>query len=402
MDELLTERAIPTLPPRTGHTPAPPLVIRSEEIAELPSRLADYCRGREGDALFAMVGEQDTGCVATLQAQARALGVGLCGVIVPGIVTPAAITRGGAVIVTLPPRHERQIIAVPAEGQRTRESAIDAIEVFAASTLRGAVGRNTLCLFVDVTVPDIASLVDRVYDRLGDEINYAGASIGSETFSLIPCVFDEQRFLGGAALAIVLRDNDGAACAHHYAHHYAHNDALSVATATTGSCVQKIDGIPAFVRYQQIVRSEHDIELDRDNFYQYAVHFPFAMSRARGEPLVRIPVRVDEHGAVHCSGEIRENALLSVVRAVDPDDGQTVRTLADAARSFAQRQSLSFYCAGRLLHLGVDAAQRELDALRDSLATPALAGALCLGEIASSARQFPVFQNGSIVLLPWS
>ncbi len=397
MDEHLSGRTIPALTPPTARIPEPPLVVRSEEIAELHSKLADYCRGREGEALFAMVGECDAGCVPTLQQLARALGVGVCGVIVPGLVTPSAVTRGGAVIVALPPRHERQIIAVPAEGQRTRESAIDAIEVFAASTLRGSVARNTLCLFVDVTVPDIASLVDRVYERLGDEINYAGASIGSETFSLIPCVFDEQRFLGGAALAIVLRDNDGAACAHHYAH----NDALSVATATTGSCVQKIDGIPAFERYQQIVRSEHDIELDRDNFYQYAVHFPFAMSRARGEPLVRIPVRVDVHGAVHCSGEIRENALLSVVRAVDPDDGQTVRTIADAARSFTQRQSLCFYCAGRLLHLGVEDAQRELDALRESLAAPTLAGALCLGEIASSARQFPVFQNGSIVLLPW-
>jgi hypothetical protein len=397
MDEQLSGRAIPTLAPPIARPPAAPLVLRSEELVELPSKLADYCRGREGEALFAMVGERDAGCVAALQEQARALGVGLCGVVVPGIVTPTSVTRGGVVIVALPPRHERQLIAVPAEGQRTRESAIDAIEVFAASTLRGSVARNTLCLFVDVTVPDIASIIDRVYDRLGDEINYAGASIGSEKYVRGPCVFDEQRFLGGAALAIVLRDNDGAACAHHYAH----NDALSVATATTGSCVQKIDGIPAFERYQQIVRSEHDIELDRENFYQYAVHFPFAMSRARGEPLVRIPVSVDEHGAVHCSGEIRENALLSVVRAVDPDDVQTVRTIADAARSFTQRQSLCFYCAGRLLHLGTDAAQRELEALRESLAAPTLAGALCLGEIASSARQFPVFQNGSIVLLPW-
>jgi len=62
----------------------------------------------------------------------------------------------------------------------------------------------------------------------------------------------------------------------------------------------------------------------------------------------------------------------------------------------------AFYCAGRLLHHGEAAAERELSALQDALAPAPVFGALSLGEVASYQGQgHPRFHNATMVALPW-
>ena len=49
------------------------------------------------------------------------------------------------------------------------------------------------------------------------------------------------------------------------------------ATATEGNRIATLEWRPAFEVYQEIIKAQFGIELTRDNFYQYAVHYPFGI-----------------------------------------------------------------------------------------------------------------------------
>ena len=148
--------------------------------------------------------------------------------------------------------------------------------------------------------------------------------------------------------------------------------------------------------------TEYGISLEPDSFYRYAVHFPFAIHRAQGEALVRIPVATADDGSVFCIGEIPENALLSVVRAVETGCLETACEVGRRVRTLGASDVLGFYCAGRLMHLGEQAAAMELTALAEVLAPASLFGILSLGEIGcSEAQKYPAFHNATVVAVPW-
>ena len=339
---------------------------------------------------------EDRAAIATLQAIANTEGVPLGGAIVPGLVTPDGFTRKGILFLPCDPAAPRAIVPMPSvEGHTTAEATEQLIDF--VSTASNPAGGDTLLLILDVSVPDAATLIDAMYLEIGDQVNYSGLCVGSETFQMLPCVFDNHQFVVNAALAFILRQHPGATLAHHYSG----NEALWVATATQGGHIETIDGRPAFEVYQELMTSEYGVTLDRSNFYQYAVHFPFALTRAQGESLVRIPAKLEEDGSVYCSGEIRENALLSVVRAIPPGQLTAAQEVGRGVGAASPENVLLFYCAGRFLHLGEEAAALEVNAIRDAAGSPAIYGAMCLGEIGSLKHQYPAFHNCTLTAMPW-
>jgi hypothetical protein len=75
--------------------------------------------------------------------------------------------------------------------------------------------------------------------------------------------------------------------------------------------------------------------------------------------------------------------------------------LSSAHGSLQGTQLLTFYCAGRRMHLGGDA-EKELAELQASTGVGELAGALSLGEIGSTVRWgYPMFHNATLVCSPW-
>lgn len=350
-----------------------------------------------GTTLFVLLCEQQSGAVSELQHCATARGVSLVGAVVPGLIVEGHLQRTGALLFAIDGVARRMIVPLPRSGASTDEGAVQMLAAFAEDQATSN-GGDTLLLLIDAMTPDVASLLDRIYLELGDLVGYAGSSVGSETFQSVPCVFDNEVFLADALLAILLPQHPGAILMHHYRG----SQSLRVATATLGNRIKTIDGVPAFDVYRELMASEYGIALERDSFYRYAVHFPFALNRAQGEPLVRIPVATDDEGAVYCVGEVPENALLSVVRAVETGDLATAHEIGDRVRAMNVPGVLGFYCAGRLMHLGNAAATRELQALSASLAPGPLVGALSLGEIGCAGQQkYPAFHNATMVAIPW-
>lgn len=338
----------------------------------------------------------DLALVPALQRAATQLDMPLGGVIVPGVLIPGAFKRSGILLTTRDRKAASAIVPLPSEDGRTTDAASDALIAFVDKAANPD-GGDMLMLLMDVAVPDAASLIDRVYLEIGDLVTYAGMCAGSESFTEAPCIFDNTRFVREAVLALIQPAHPGATLAHHYRG----NEALWVATVAKGGLISTIGGRPAFEVYQELMTKEYGITLDRQSFYEYSVHFPFALNRAQGESLVRIPVRVEEDGSVYCSGEIRENSLVSVVRAVPAGEVSAAAEVGEGVGVHGAASVLLFYCAGRFLHLGEDAAALEVEAIRAAAGTTQVYGALCLGEIGALKHQYPAFHNCTLTAMPW-
>ncbi|MBK6648390.1 MAG: FIST C-terminal domain-containing protein [Betaproteobacteria bacterium] len=351
--------------------------------------------------VMALLPEAEKGQLPILQTCCRQFGVPLIGAIFPALVTAQGFRSDGVWLFrfdTMVPRFLLPDIAT---------SGLDAADRLADAT-RGLLAQQgadsakfTLYLMFDGLIPTIASIIDGLYLRLADLVEYAGVNAGSETFQPMPCLFDADRLIGDGVLGMLLP----AAQATALQHGYPAPERVMTATATEGNRVLSIDWQPAFDAYQAIIKTEYGIDLTRGNFYQYAVHFPFGILRASDDVVVRIPVALTDDGSLFCVGEVPENAILVLLRAPAAGTGNCLTLLADMLQTLngplLGRNLLTFYCAGRRMHMG-DEAATELAALHTHSGVAAMGGALSLGEIGStSSWGYPMFHNAALVCTPW-
>jgi hypothetical protein len=250
-------------------------------------------------------------------------------------------------------------------------------------------------------VANIATILDDLYLQLADQVHYMGVNAGSESFQPTPCLFDNQKTVQNAVLALLLNDYPGAVVEHCY---QAPGNVIS-ATSTEGNRIISIDWKPAFEAYQEAVKAEYGLRITRDNFYQHAVHYPFGIMRSNNEIVVRIPVALLDDGSVFCVGEVPANAVLTLLKAADLDSAKTVRALSQGLSSLYEtvsgRNVLTFYCGGRRIHMG-ERAEHELIELQQATGAAQQVGALSLGEIGHSMQEgYPLFHNGAIMCCRW-
>jgi hypothetical protein len=260
----------------------------------------------------------------------------------------------------------------------------------------------TLFMLFDAMVPNIGTLLDHLYLHLANRVHYAGGNAGSENFQPMPCLFDGQRVVQNGVLLLLLKNHHGAILEHGY-----RAPAKTVyATSTSGNRISQIDWRPAFEVYKELVRVQYDVEITPENFYQYAVHFPFGIVRANHHVLVRIPVMLAEDGSLYCVGEVPANSLLTLLEAPSVDSTETMRVLTEGLASLkddsTEAELLLLYCAGRRMHLGPEAATAELQEFAKLTHSRQVAGAVSLGEIGgSTVHGYPLFHNATLVATCW-
>ncbi len=371
------------------------------DSALLNHTIREWRVAHPGLGLLALVPEAEKDGVPMLQAICREQGVPLAGAVFPALVATDGFSCQGLWL--LPLASGTPVVLIPGIGA----DASDAAARIAAAVEQGlsapvlAGGKPTLYMFFDGLIGNIASILDELYLRVADRVDYAGVNAGSETFQPMPCLFDGDRVIGGGALAVLLADMERTVLAHGYPV----PERVMTATSTEGNRVQSIDWRPAFEVYREIIGEEYGIALTRENFYEYAVHFPFGILRAEDDVVVRIPVALADDGSLLCIGEVPEQAMLALLRAPTSDTEGCIERIAESLaekRDAGQgRDLLAFYCAGRRMHLG-DAARSELSTLQARTGALVMGGALSLGEIGStSAWGYPMFHNAALVCTLW-
>ncbi len=351
--------------------------------------------------VLVLLPEAERPAVPLIQQICVRLQVPLAGAVFPALVENNAFRTRGAWLLRF---DEMPHVSLFPDLPQEPEKLAVTLDVIAADLVPHLEGgrETTLFMVFDAMVPNVSTLLDELYLRLANRVHYMGVNAGSESFQPMPCIFDATRIIQSGMMAMLLPSHPGAVLEHGYA---APAQTLT-ATATEGNRILQIDWRPAFEVYQEVVRAQYGVDIDRQNFYQYAVHFPFGIMRANGTIVVRIPVALEQDGSLFCVGEVPPNALLTLLNAPPVDSEHTLDTLVRGLAALAPpsdgSELLLFYCAGRRLHLGTKAAENELAQLSSRVQSARIAGALSLGEI-GGARQwdYPLFHNATLVASWW-
>jgi len=373
-----------------------------EVTASAIDQALDYWRSAYPDmGVMALLPETEQAAVSMLQQVCSRRGVSLAGAIFPALTGADGFLSHGVWLLRFNKMPHLELYSdLPRE-----EGALQAtLDTLVGELLPHLGGGDDITLFMlfDAMVPNISTILDELYLRLANRVHYMGVNAGSETFQPMPCLFDGERIVQNGVLLLLLQPHRGAILDHGYEV----PEQMITATSTEGNRVLQIDWRPAFEVYQELAREQYNVEINRDNFYQYAVHFPFGIVRANGVIVVRIPVALEEDGSLFCVGEVPSNAVLTLLRAPAVDSLHTqdtlVRGLTELNGPLDGRELLLFYCAGRRLHLGLDAATAELQQLQQKTAVNQIAGALSLGEIGSTTQWgYPLFHNATLVASLW-
>ncbi|MCB6185054.1 FIST C-terminal domain-containing protein [Leeia sp. TBRC 13508] len=359
------------------------------------SFLQDWKQLHPNAGVFAFIAEADIEVVSQLQKSCNQLGITLVGGVFPSVISSDGIHKRGICLINvpeMPPYFLLNQAGLGVAGERIAEQVLNKLE-----QLQSTDETCTLFLIFDVLIPDIASRLDDLYLKIEDRVNYAGLCAGSETFQPIASVFSNDLQLTKGLLAILWPET------HKFIvqHGFSMPNQMLMATSTHGNRITQINWKPAFEAYQELIHQKYDVLLNKDNFYQYAVHYPLGLVRAADQIVVRIPILLDDDGALICSGEIPENAMLTLFQAPPPNPNHFVNELAEEISHTAtttESMHLVFYCAGRKMHMG-EGAQTEIDGLYEKSGDKEMLGALTLGEIGtSSVGGQPVFHNMALVV----
>lgn len=366
-------------------------VVSIEQV--LDQWFADQTTG----GLIALLPEAEKDQLPILQRVCRERSVPLFGGIFPALIDGARFINHGVCLLpfsAMPPA----FLIPAADGAEAIGLAVRR----GLATLPAGTAKPTLFLMFDGMLPNIASLLEEIYFALANRVDYAGVNAGSESFQPMPCLFDQNQLIGAGVMGVLLPGDVKTVLEHGFVQ----PERAMSATASQGNRVVTIDWRPAFEVYQAVIKTEYGIDLTAENFYQYAVHFPFGILRASGEIVVRIPVALADDGSLFCVGEVPENSVLVLLKSPEAGGNACLDRLAKdlnfASAGPSGHRLLAFYCAGRRMHLGV-AAETELAELCALAQVSELAGALSLGEIGSTQRGgYPVFHNATLVCRPWS
>jgi hypothetical protein len=371
------------------------------KFAGLDAELAAWQSDCPGLGIFALLPEAMKDQLAVLQGVCAGRNISLAGGIFPALLKDGVFLHEGVWLLGFEKMPYYALYEdIPASGPAAEQAA----EKIAAD-VRAQIDHIpdlTLFMLFDAMLPNISTLLDYLYLNLANRVHYAGANAGSETFQPMACLFDGHRLVPNGLLLMILEQHKGAILEHGY-----HAPKRTVyATSTEGNCISQIDWRPAFEVYQELVRTQYDIEITKENFYEHAVHFPFGILRANHHVVVRIPVMLRDDGGLFCVGEVPPNALLTLLERPAVDTGETLRVLVDGLTVLngdpSGSELLLFYCAGRRMHLGEELAMAELSEFSRLTCAGKIAGAVSLGEIGGSTLHgYPLFHNATLVALNW-
>jgi hypothetical protein len=363
------------------------------DVRSLEQWMREWRASHPRAGVLTLLAEQDKGSVKELQRLAIETDLPLVGAMFPELIAEGVFHKQGLLLCGLDPMPSYRLLG-NLDTERHRKGAVESLRDMVLSSPE----EGTLTLVFDGMYGQIASFLDALFYALGGSCWYAGVNAGSETFQPMPCLFDAHQWIGNGVLALMLPGVAGA----ELEHGYVIPDQALPATAANGNRIILIDWQPAFHKYAELIKTHYNEQVTRENFYSMGVHFPFALVRADGEVLIRIPVAVDDEGALFCVGEVPDGALLSVARAVLPGSTHTVKKLLEKYRARRAQHSLLFYCAGRRMHFP-ESARQELSLFTQGMGSQPVIGGLSLGEIANSpSGGYPLFHNATLMIMPLS
>lgn len=255
---------------------------------------------------------------------------------------------------------------------------------------------KTMFVWVDGLSKRISALIDSLFNIFGLEINVIGGGAGSLSFKQKPCLFTEEGILQDSAVLALLNMESGIGVSHGW---QSISGPFKV-TEADQNIIKTLDWEPAFELYREVVEKSSGKQFDGNNFFEIAKGYPFGINKLGSEKVVRDPIMRGEQGELICVGELPEDSYVDILSGDHTSLIQAAgKALALAQAAFKAKSTgkTVFFidCISRVLFLE-QAFRQELAAVFDE-ETPMI-GALTLGEVANSGKDYLEFYNKTAVV----
>ncbi|MCP4750721.1 MAG: histidine kinase [Proteobacteria bacterium] len=258
---------------------------------------------------------------------------------------------------------------------------------------------GTMFVFVDGYSQRICSLIESLYSVFGLGLNYIGGGAGSIDpsaleMSTTPCLFTNDGLIEDGALLALVDTESGVGVRHGW---HKISGPYKV-TESSGNVIKSLDWRPAFEVYKEIIKGYSGDIITPENFFDIAKRFPFGISRLGSEIIVRDPFTVEGEFLIVAT-EIPQESFVDVLSGdldslVDAAKNSFTGAM-DSYQGGPEKTAFLIDCISRVLFLGEDFS-REIAAVRQEN-TP-LIGALTLGEIANSGKDYMELYNKTCVV----
>ncbi|MBU0679766.1 MAG: FIST C-terminal domain-containing protein [Verrucomicrobia bacterium] len=367
--------------------------LETPDSAAVRQIVNDMERG-SGDAMCVLVSEASKELVPEIISSLTDMNVPFFGGLFPGVLYMGKKLETGAVLVSLP------MVIPPRVVRHGDEDSFDFLEV--EEGLAGSGNANvTALVLVDGLSPNISSILEELFNRLGNTVHYLGGGAGSLSLKQQPCLFtaDEGFFQDAAIVAFVdLPSRLGVR------HGWNRLVGPFVATRTSKNVIKELNWKNAFDVYASAVGADAKSDLTKDNFFDIAKCYPFGMIHEGTEDVVRDPVAVTEDGFLVCVGDVPENSILHILKGTPATLVQAAGQAAEDAVTPVDSRCLFVMvadCISRAIFLGEDFGE-ELKAVRchteDVLEGRTCGGMLTIGEISSHGEGLIEFFNKTVVV----
>ncbi len=255
---------------------------------------------------------------------------------------------------------------------------------------------KTMFVFVDGLANRINDFVHSIFINYGLEYNYIGGGAGSLSFVQKPCIYTNQGLLEDCAVIAGVASKIGIGVAHGWSE----IGGPYKVTKSDKNVIYELDYKPAFEVYKTVVDKCSDNKICKENFFEIAKAFPFGINMIGSEKIVRDPFAVNNDNSLVCVGEVPQESYIYVLNGNVKSLLNAAKTALDMGKQYFSennnhKYSLFIDCISRVLFLGNEF-QNELDIVNQK--DIPLFGALTIGEIANSKKDYLEFYNKTAVV----
>lgn len=255
---------------------------------------------------------------------------------------------------------------------------------------------NTMFVLVDGLSKRISALIDSIFNIFGIEFNYIGGGAGSLSFEQKPCLFSNDGLISDSALLITSEIESGIGVSHGWKK----ISGPYKVTQSDRNIIKTLDWKPAFQIYREVIENHSNKKFKDNNFFDLAKSYPFGIGKLGAESIVRDPLKMEEDGSLVCVGEVPEGSFVDILTGdksslITGARNALIKAKEDCRYKGEEKAILFIDCISRVLFLEDDFAH-ELSAV--AVDNVPLIGALTLGEIANSGKDYLEFYNKTTVI----
>lgn len=238
-----------------------------------------------------------------------------------------------------------------------------------------------------------------LYTYLGNDVKFIGGGVGRIKENNEGILISNDGVFRSGSIVILTKSTTTTGALHGWTKLFG----PFIATKTEKNFIKGLNWENAFVVYQRFFKEVLDINLDRLNFEENSIHYPFGIYKENKEYIIRDPMKVSEEGYLQCAGSIPENSLIDLMSMGKEDFKSIPKNL--ITQNINEKSKISdvliFNCISRANHLNNDfymELSNLTEEIKNNQSQMNLEGALSIGEIYSSGEGYPEILNKSIVI----